>query len=65
VWFRSIERNGKKAPALTRARIAAETQESQLQDVRVIAAPSNVRVWLGDEEFGSRDPDSSIGGQER
>jgi membrane protease subunit HflK len=65
VWFRSIERNGKRSPALTRARIAAETREAQLQGVRVIAAPTNVRVWLGNQELGSRDPDSSIGGQER
>jgi membrane protease subunit HflK len=65
VWFRSIQRNGKASPAVTRARIAAETREAQLQDVRLIAAPADVRVWLSNEDNGPREPYSSDGGQGR
>ena len=64
-WFRSVQRNGSGASGVTRARLAAEAREAQLKDVRLIAAPAGVRVWLGDEERKSRDPDSRDGGQGR
>lgn len=56
VWFRSIQRNGAAAPRLTRVRLAAETVESTLSTSRLIAAPKNVRVWLGGEGHWPRDP---------
>jgi membrane protease subunit HflK len=56
VWFRSIERNGRKSPRLTRARIAAEATEAALAGSRIIAAPNNVRVWLDGEGHWPREP---------
>jgi len=64
-WFRAIHKNGLRSLSLTEARLAAESSERRLRRVRLIAAPSGVRVWLGDEEYGSRDPDSIKGGQGR
>ena len=60
-WFRSISQNGRGAPRLTAARIAAETVEAQLSETRLIAAPPNVRVWLGDEGHWPRDPNAPEG----
>ena len=60
-WFRSISKNGQKAPRLTAARIAAETMEAQLSETRLIAAPASVRVWLGDEGHWPRDPNAPEG----
>ena len=57
-WFRSVSQNGRTAPRLTAARIAAETVEAQLSETRMIAAPPNVRVWLGDESHWPRDPNA-------
>ena len=60
-WFRSISKNGRRAPRLTAARIAAETVEAQLSETRLIAAPANVRVWLGNEGHWPRDPNAPEG----
>ena len=62
-WFRAVQENGSQSPRLTRARLAAETQEINLQRARLVAAPPGVRVWLGEKEYGSRDPESANGGQ--
>ena len=56
VWFRSIQRNGASNMRLTKERIAAETVERELRPARLIAAPSEVRVWLDDEGHWPRDP---------
>ena len=60
-WFRTVSHNGRKAPRLTAARIAAETIEAQLGATRMIAAPANVRVWLGNEGHWPRDPNAPEG----
>jgi len=60
-WFKSISQNGRRAPRLTAARIAAETMEAQLSETRLIAAPANVRVWLGNEGHWPRDPNAPEG----
>ena len=61
VWFRSIQKNGASNMRLTRERIAAEAVERELRPARLIAAPSNVRVWLDDEGHWPRDPNSMEG----
>ena len=64
-WFRAVQRNGQRAPGVNQTRLAAEAREIRLQKMRLIAAPSGVRIWLGNEEYGSRDPDTQKGGQGR
>jgi regulator of protease activity HflC (stomatin/prohibitin superfamily) len=60
-WFMSISQNGRRSPRLTAVRIAAETMEAQLSKTRLIAAPANVRVWLGSKGHWPRDPNAPEG----
>ncbi|MGB0638574.1 MAG: SPFH domain-containing protein, partial [Myxococcota bacterium] len=55
VWFRSIQRNAGRFVGLTQQRLAFEHVERDLEDVRLIAAPTGVRVWVGDEEHWPKD----------
>lgn len=64
VWFRSIQRNSGRSVDLTQQRLAFEHVERDLDDVRLIAAPTGVRVWVGDEGRWPKDVprDSDNGG---
>jgi membrane protease subunit HflK len=64
VWFRSIRRNAGRSVALTQHRLAFERVERGLDDVRLVAAPPGVRVWVGDEGHWPKDipSESSKGG---
>ena len=64
VWFRSIQRNAGRSVGLTQQRLSFERVERDLDDVRLIAAPAGVRVWVGDEGHWPKDvpSESSNGG---
>ena len=61
VWFRSLQRNGRRQMAVTRARLRAESAEARLGPVKIVAAPAGVRVWLDDEAEWPRDPETKEG----